>query len=310
MMKFNSIRSWIFAVLPLLLLWSCKGEQSSSNGNNAWNSGKIVIAADENLKAILPQLSQIYQHQFPKAEVVLQFRPQHTILNDFQEGKISSMIVSRPLTAKEVENATAIQTVKVQQHIFAYDAVAAIAAKNASVKELDIRQIAAYLQPGAPVQLVFDNAASGVARNIIENTGVEPALFKQALAVSSVQAVIDYVAAHPNAIGFIPYNQLSDEDSPEAKAWMSKVNVLPVRKGDTLAVISQYSIATFAYPLQSQLNLVLGNNPELVGRGFANFLFREKASKILLKAGMVPRYLPVRKINVHDKLQVKEEKPL
>ena len=83
----------------------------------------------------------------------------------------------------------------------------------------------------------------------------------------------------------------------------SKIKILSVKQKDTISSVSQENIYTFSYPLQQPLNMVLGNNPELVGKGFVTFLCKEKAAKIILKAGLVPNFMPSRNIIVSDELK-------
>src|SRR4051812_11322494 len=77
--------------LLCIIIFSCK-TKLSDNTTNDWNSGKIVIATDENLKDIMAQLVEIYEHENDSAHIVLNYQPQEKIVNDFVNGKTKSMI--------------------------------------------------------------------------------------------------------------------------------------------------------------------------------------------------------------------------
>ncbi len=290
--------------LACVLLFSCKMKLTEKdNISNEWNSGTITIATDENLKDIMQQLVQIYEFEHKNAQVILNFQPQDKIITDFINGDIKSMIISRNLTEDEMVTSQQNQTVKITAQTFAYNAVAVIASKNAKDSILDMSSLKNYLNPGSPLKLVFDNQRSGIAKLVMQKAFIEKEYFKNALVVNNAAEVVAYTAANTNTIGFIPFNMISDEDDKNRSAILSKVKVLDIRQDSTVAAISQASIYTFTYPLQQSLTIVLGNNPELTGRGFSNFLCREKSGKIILKAGLVPRFMPTRRINILDNLK-------
>ncbi len=300
----NLLSTAVYLFLTSLLLFSCKMKLSEKDGiSNEWNSGTITIATDENLKDIMQQLVQIYEFEQKNAKVILNFQPQDKIINDFINGDIKSMIISRNLTEAETATSQQNQTVKITAQTFAYNAVVLIAHKNFRDSLLDIRSLKDYLNPASSTKLVFDNQRSGIAKLVMQKASIDKALFKQALVVNNALEVVDFVAANTHAIGFIPFNLISDEDDKNTATILSKVKVLNIQQGATVAAISQESIYAFSYPLQQSLTIVLGNNPELTGRGFSNFLCREKASKILLKAGLVPRFMPTRRINILDNIK-------
>ena len=287
----------------LFFFSSCQLNPTDST-SNSWNMGKITIATDENLKDITEQLTQIYEHENTQAAVALKFQPEDKIVHDFMNGTVRSMIISRTLTNNERAVSKQNQQVEIEENIFAYSAVALIANRSFKDSVIDITSIKNYLQPGSSTRLVFDNKQSGIPKLIMQKTGIGPELFKNALVVNNSDEVVDYVRRTSNAIGFISFNGISDTYDARAKEILSSVKLLAIRRNDSTFPISQESIYDFAYPLQYPINIVLGNNPELVGKGFTNFLCREKASKILLKAGLVPRFMATRRIIVHDTLKI------
>lgn len=289
-------------MLSLSCVLACTSNSKKESAND-WNKGSITIAVDENLQSIIQQMKDVYEAQFEGTKIVLNLQPQDKIINDFINGEITSMIVSRSLTAEEKETAKQNQTVEIIETVFAYDAIAVIAAQDFKDSIFSLTHFSTYLQPESAYKIVFDNQRSGIAKFILNKTKTDAEVFKRALVVNNVEEVVEYVQRYNNAIGFIPFNYISDEDEQQAKKIRSGIKVLHVEDDSVVCSISQENIAAFKYPLQESITIVLGNNPELVGRGFANFLSRDKAAKILLKAGLVPRFMPVRKINITDELK-------
>jgi phosphate transport system substrate-binding protein len=305
-MKVNNRYYQLFKLtcfLTAVSLVSCTSGSSDKKNTNDWNRGSITMAADENLQSITEQMTEVYEAQFDETNINLNLQPQDKIINDFINGTVKSMIVSRTLTDDEKATARQNQNSEITETVFAYNAIAVVTCRDSKDTLFELNAIKEYLQPNADSKLVFDNQRSGIAKFIMQKATVDAALFKNALVVTNALEVIEYVCSNKDAIGFIPFNFFSDEDDPQTRHILSKIRVLPVRHDAAVSTISQESIYNFSYPLQQTISVVLGNNPELVGRGFANFLCRDKAAKILLKAGLVPRFMPVRKINILDELK-------
>lgn len=291
-----------FILLISLILFSCKNNKSNTNFDT-WNTGNITIATDENLKDIAQQLVQIYEHDYEHAKITLNFQPQDKIISYFINGKISSMIVNRNLTKEEIEIAKESQKSKIVENILAYNAVALIANNDFKDSVINIAAIKNFLQPNSTVKLVFDNKQSGIAKFILERGNLDVALFKNALTVNNPNDVIEFVNRNNTSIGFIPFNYMSDAHSSTAKEIRSKIKTLAIQYNDTIAQISQQSIYDGSYILQQPMTVVLGKNPESVGTAFVNWVVKERAAKILLKAGLIPRLMPNRNMNIQDELK-------
>ena len=307
-MKYDlRLRIKYFIVISVLfLVASCNTKNATKKETTSeWNTGTITIATDENLKNIAEQLSQIYEHENPEAHIIFNYQLQDKIINDFVNGKISSMLISRNLTRNEKEISNQNQKTAAVENVFGYNAVALIANKSFKDSVLNIKNLSDYLQPNAAVKLVFDNKQSGIARYIMQLANIEPLLFKNALVVNNSQEVIEYVQRNQTSIGFIPFNLISNRDENEIKSLIESIKILDVKQNDTIHEVSQSTIYNFTYPLQQSINIVLGRNPELVGTGFTNFLTREKSAKILLRAGLVPAFMPNRNIEIRNELEIK-----
>jgi phosphate transport system substrate-binding protein len=288
-----------------ILIWQmsgCKNNQPITSESNDWNTGSMTLPCDTNLQPVFDQMKPVYENSYPQAVINFQYRNEEDLIRDFVDGIIKAMAISRNLTNSEIQQAAIQQKIEIREHVFAYDAIAVIAAPNFMDTILALEAIPGYLEKDSPVKLVFDNAYSGIAKQVMQVCRINPGAFQNAYVVKNPQAVIDYVAGNPQAIGFIPYNFISNSYESADLANRKKIKLLSLSKRDTLYSLSQEDIAYSAYPFTRPLNMVLGNNPDLVGRGFTNFLHRSQAARILLKSGLVPKNLPVRQIRVRESL--------
>ena len=171
-----------------------------------------------------------------------------------------------------------------------------------------IENTASFLTTSTVAKLVFDNSKSGIARAIMQLSKTDPSLFKNAYSLNSVSDVLKYVSNNANAIGFIPYNLLSNRNEKEAQAIRANFKFLSVSYRDTITAISQESIAQQQYPLVRPISIYIGNCPDLAGQGFTNFLFKQQISKALLLSGLVPKNIPAREVNVTDEFNPEKTK--
>lgn len=292
----------IISLVIVFTMFSCK-TKNNKPPKDEWNVGTITIATDENLKDIAEQLALIYEHDYSKAEINFNFQPQDKIISDFLNGKITSMIINRNLTKEEIELGTQNQQTKVVENILSYNAIALIANKTFTDSIIDLSNLKKYLQPNATTKLVFDNTKSGIAKFILDNEKLDISLFKNALVVNNTDEVVDFIDRNNASVGFIPFNYISNTHSDKAKTILSKIKILAIKDSNEIYTLSQQSIYDFKYPLAQPITIVLGKNPETVGTAFVNWLVKERASKILLKSGLVPYYMPNRNINVQDELK-------
>ncbi len=292
----------IISLFFVFTIFSCN-TKNNKPPKDEWNVGSITIATDENLKDIVEQLALIYEHDYKQAEINFNFQPQDKIISDFLNGKITSMIINRNLTKEEIEIGTQNQQTKVVENTLAYNAIALIANKTFTDSIINLSNLKSYLQPNFNTKLVFDNTKSGIAKFILEKEKLDISLFKNALVVNNTDEVIDFIDRNNTSIGFIPFNYISNTHSTKAKTILSKIKTLAIMDSSNIYSLSQQSLYDFKYPLALPIKIVLGKNPETVGTAFVNWLVKERAAKILLKAGLVPYYMPIRNINVRNELK-------
>lgn len=297
-MKINLYINCLFISIVILT----SGCHSSSNKKNIydWNNGSVVIMADSNLKNILEPLIPIYENFYPKASVQFQYTTEDDALKGFLNNKYTIVAMEKQFTDAETQQATQVQDAKIMENIFAYDAIAVIANKSFKDSVFTVEKMNDFLQPSSPIKLVFDNTKSGIAKKLLQLSAIPADVFKNAYSLNSITEVLKYISTNTNAIGFIPYNILSDRNEEEAKKIRNGFKFLSVSYKNKTTALSQENIATQTYPLIRPVVLYIGNCPDYVGQGFANFLFSRQVSKALLLNGLVPKSIPVREVQVTE----------
>ncbi|MEZ5053933.1 MAG: substrate-binding domain-containing protein [Chitinophagales bacterium] len=287
----------IFLIVQLFL--ACQSNTTSKQANNDWNVGSIDIEADSNLKDVLQPLVVIYQNYFPKAHINFIYTPEDITIQRFKTKKNRAIAISRLLDDNELNNASIAQDVELEKITFAYDAIAVITNKENVDSVFTIEQTKSRLN-NKQTQLVFDNAKSGIARTLMQISQSSKDDFKQAYVLQNADEVIEYVRRNKNAIGFIPFNLLSNKFEQKAQFIRANFKILPVSYKNKVTAISQQTIANEQYPLDRPISIYIGSCPELVIQGFTSFLLKRQISKAILLSGLVPKNMPVRDIVVSE----------
>jgi phosphate transport system substrate-binding protein len=117
-------------------------------------------------------------------------------------------------------------------------------------------------------------------------------LGKNVMAARGGEAVVDYVAGNPQAVGFVGAGWIGDRSDPSDTSFNRKVKVAAIQcvscLGPTNVKPYQANIALRRYPLVRSLYFILKENFSGVGNNFVNFLQFERGQLIFSKSFMWP----------------------
>ena len=135
-------------------------------------------------------------------------------------------------------------------------------------------------------------SATSTVRFVIDSILRGHALGKNVVAAKSSEAVINYVAANENAIGFIGVSWVGDQDDVQELKFLQKVKIAAIQctscMGETYVQPYQANIALQRYPMVRGLYYILNENFSGVGNNFVNFLQFERGQLIFRRAYLVP----------------------
>ena len=219
-------------------------------------------------------------------------------------GEKRVAVLGKKLTKGEANKIAEADSSTPREHIFANEAIALVVAKDFALKDISYSALQQYLQQNdAPYNFIFEEQNKGTLKYVLNNMAIAKPSAKL-YAKNSLDSLINYVSKDNQAIGFINLAQISDEYSARTKAILNQVNVLPISIVDStkkvlLTTPFQSDISTHQYPLVRPINFILGNTYNVVSVGFVNFLFKPKAAKVFLKAGLMPIKHPGREFIVN-----------
>ncbi len=281
-----------------LVLFACWLLISCGNGNSVPRetptNGTINISADESFRPVIDSQIKVFESSFPNVKIIPHYKPEAECLKDLTTDSTRMVFVTRPLS--KAENHFYIDSfhLEPEEGALAYDAIAVIINTKSKDSILEIKDIQDMLNgTDTKHQPVMDGlSATSTVRYAIDSILHGQPLGKNVTAAKSSEAVIEYVANNPRAVGFIGVNWIGDQYDPEQSSFLKKVNIAALRctscLGPTYVKPYQANIALRRYPLVRSLYYILKENYSGVGNNFVNFLQLERGQLIFSKAYLWP----------------------
>jgi phosphate transport system substrate-binding protein len=306
----NTMRNYFILGFLSLGLSSCFLFSSKEAPKDGPAQGEIAIAVDESFQPLVQAEKTAFENNYHFAKLNIRYTPENEAVADLLNEKVRSIVVSRELSAKEKEIFTR-EKISYRSFRFAADGVALLTNQAnqdtlitlPALKGLldgslrDWASIGAKKMKGEVV-LVVDKANSSNIKFLIDRLGIAGSKSLRVFAAGSNPKVIEYVKLHPNAIGIIGSNWISDGDNPTSLGFIRSVHVMSVAEKDGLDKSKYiqpfgYNLALKTYPLRREIKIILKESHLGLGTGFVNYVCGEMGQLIVLKAGLIPLTRPI-----------------
>lgn len=303
----NMMKSkFIFICAMSSLMFACGSKNAEVKDGPA--TGSIQIAVDESFQRIVEAEKTAFQDNYHFAKLNLQFKPENEAIADLLNDKVRAAVVTRELTDSEKEVFTR-EKISYRSFKFAADGIALLVHPSNKDTLIGLDQLKALIagqqkswksigsSRAGDVELVVDKANSSNIKFLVDLFGLK----NSGLAVSAAGSnkdVIEYVKSHPNAMGIIGSNWISDGDNPTSLGFIRSVNVMSVAKESTLprSEFHQpfgYNLALKKYPLRREVKVILKESYQGLGTGFVNYVCGDMGQLIVLKSGLIPLTRPI-----------------
>ena len=309
-------------LVSFLSIVSCD-RPGTPGAQNTPTSGTVAVSVDETFAPILQAEVDTFAKLYPNAHVQMSFQPEEKVMLDLLNDKIKVAVVSRELNAEEQAH-FAKQTIVPRTTRIGIDGLAIVLNRDNPDSLLTVTQLADIFtgktaswpqvsgKKGlAAINVVFDANRSSTTRFVRDSLTHGAELTKRVFAASSNPALLEYVAQHPNAIGIVGVNWISDRDDPKAMTFLNKVRVASItaRPNPTLddyiqpyqAYLAEKSAEQLAahhelqnYPLRRSLYVISREARAGLGTGFASFVAGKNGQLIFQKSGLLPAQMQAR----------------
>jgi phosphate transport system substrate-binding protein len=311
MQKKNILKGLCVALVAVVFFASCNEEKKTNNYTDTPISGSIEISVDESFKPVMEEQIAMYEASFPGTKINAHYKSEADCMKDFFKDTSNRLvIVTRGLTDKEEKYMTDSLGFACGWQEVARDAVAVIVHKNSTDTFFSLKDLQERLTGKIKKEqtIVFDGLNRTSTVRFIQDSILKGKTFDTAVvrAVKNSDEVIDYIATHENAIGFVGINRIGNPEDAKQVALLKKVKIglvqcdLCVEKPYILP--TQQSILNRRYPLVRGLHYIIKENFKGLGSGFIAFLKYERGQLIFRRSYLGPKMnFNVRNVNLNKK---------
>lgn len=305
-------------ILPLGLAAFAYGCGGAGGGpTDTPTTGTIHITVDESYEPMMKAEIDMFEALYVKAKINASYTSEAKAFEDLLADSSRLIVVNRDLNEQEKDYFKKLELTPKTIHI-ANDGLAFIVNNENPVSKMLYGSVKDIFAGGTntwkqimptlgndSLRVIFDNPGGGNVRMIQEKFGLKGDLPSHCFSVNSNAEVVKYVETHPNAMGIISVNWISDSSDSTAIEFLKKVKVLqmsPEGVTDTSGVFYgpyQGYIANESYPFIRKTYIITREARSGLGTGFASFVSSDKGQRIILRSGMVPAVAPVRIVNVN-----------
>ncbi|HHG85403.1 MAG TPA: hypothetical protein ENJ82_11710 [Bacteroidetes bacterium] len=280
--------------------------------------GEINIGIDEMLAPVMRQEVMVFMELFPEGILHPFYKPEGELIRGLLDDSLRMIIIGRELRADE---AAQIRQDKIRPTItqIGKAAIALVGHPSNPIDSLTENQLGQIMRgelsnwaeiggKDEAINIVFDHPQSGVVsfvQNRFMNEG--DSLPANAFTAMSTEKVVDYVAQAPNALGLVGVSWVADRDEPQVRDFLSRVRLVRMQTPDTSDLPGvwvrpyQNEIELDRWPLTHGIYAVSREHFSGLGTGFVVFVAGERGQRILLKAGVMPAYMPPRVVIFPEK---------
>ena len=288
----------LLRVLILFVLAGCGGQSDHVEPMDRYDRGSINISADESFKPVIDSQVQVYEAKYPDVQLKVHYKPEADCIKDLAVDSVRMVIITRRYTPEEKQFMLDSMKVSPEQLSLAFDAIAVIVHPESENRLFTMTDLKEILKGKFKKNLipVFDGLnATSTVRFIIDSVLRGDTLTNKALAAKSSEGVINYVALHPEAVGFIGVSWIGDKDDEQQQNFLKKVKLAEIesvdRPGKYIQPV-QANIYSGRYPMVRELVFILKeNHRDGLGHGFKNFMTGEKGQLIFRRAYLVPSHM-------------------
>jgi phosphate transport system substrate-binding protein len=288
-----------FWLLLCFCFTACKSdEEKRAELPDMFNRGTIHISCDESFKPVIDEEVKVYESLYPDTKIIVHYKPEAECLKDFMVDSIKMVIATRGYSEGEKNYMIDSMHVGPDKLVVARDIVAVIVNPVAKDSFFTMQEIKALLTGKSKENLipVFDGTrATSTVRFMIDSVLKGENLGKNVQAAESSVEVIDYVSKTPNAIGFVGYGWIGNEEDTAQLSYMKKVKTAFLESTDSAGFYvkpSQYSIYSSSYPMVRDVVYTLKEKHQGLAHGFAHFLYTMQGQLIFRRAYIMPVILP------------------
>jgi phosphate transport system substrate-binding protein len=291
----GAVRTFLFV---FFIGWLAGCSNGAAVAPRRADSGTVYISCDESFKPAIDAQLQVFRNDYPKANIIVQYKPEADCLRDFLVDSIEMVIATRAYSPGEKRLIADSIRVTTDYSVVAYDAIAVLVHPQAKDSMFTMTEIKELLTGNSKKNLipVLDGVkATSTVRFMLDSVLRNESLGKNVVAANTSREVIDYIARTRNAVGFVGISWIGNADDTTQLNWMRTVRLARIESTDSVGgfvLPVQYLIYSRTYPMIRSLVYVLKEQSVGPAGGFANFLRNDRGQLIFRRSYLFPAIRP------------------
>jgi len=257
--------------------------------------GTIHISVDESFEPVIDSEIQVYEALHPGTKIIADYKPESECFKDLIKDSTKMIIVTRGLTSQEEQYYKDSISISPTWARIAYDAIAVIVNKNSPDSIFQMSELKSILDGTSESKLtaVFDGLKeTSTVRYVIDSVLRGDTLDrKRVFAEKNSDGVINYVANHQNAIGFVGVSWIGNPEDTSQLSFLTKVRIASLGCScpeEAFVKPYQANIMLRRYPMVRALYYIIKEEYNGLASGFAHFMQFEKGQLIFRRAYLWP----------------------
>lgn len=283
----------LMAVSLLVFFTGC--HQDKRTDIDTPRSGTIHISVDETFQPVIDSQIQVFEALYPDAKIIAEYKPEAECFRDLMKDSTRMIIATRGLIPTEEKYYKDSLSYSPTWSKVAFDGIAVVVNRDSPDSIFTMAAIRTILDgTGNDKKVaVFDGLTETstirfAVDSILRGRILDP---KKVFAEKNSEAVINYVANHKDALGFVGVSWIGNPEDTAQLSFLTKVNIASIEcrcPEETFVKPYQANIALKRYPMVRGLYYILKENYNGLGSGFANFMEYERGQLIFRRAYLWP----------------------
>jgi phosphate transport system substrate-binding protein len=300
----------LISVIVVLSIAGCTKRQGSD-----LRHGTLSVLVTESHLPLVQQLTSDYQSIYPEVVTSVSGSTTRGAIVEMVNESVHCIIVDRRMNDEERKAAQEAKLNPVETEI-ARDALVVLVHPQNKLAAVSTAQLGSMLSgevnvwsksPGSKLQGAIEICLTGRNSGLYEM--LTRGFFKLqkdvplASIATSQDDILKYVATHPEALGIISYAVWKDTTQSAARPWKKDVRVLDLFASNSDGVegavkVTQANIYDQVYPLTYSLYIYTSEKTPGTAQGFSAFVAGEIGQRDFMYAGLVPKTMPYRTIQL------------
>lgn len=285
----------IVSMIALLWIFFTGCHENKRADLDSPDKGTIHISVDESFQPVIDSEIMVYEALHPGTKIIADYKPEAECFKDLIKDSTKMIIVTRGLTPQEEQYYKDSISVSPTWAKIAYDAIAVIVNINSPDSIFRKGEMKSILDGSAASNkvAVFDGLKeTSTIRYVVDSVlRGKPIDQTRVFAEKNSEAVINYVANHENAIGFVGVSWIGNPEDTTQMSFLTKVRIASLDCNcpeNVLVKPYQANIMLGRYPWTRSLYYIIKEQYNGLASGFAHFMQFEKGQLIFRRAYLWP----------------------